>query len=73
MKALDLTNRRFGPNNCRWATKVEQANNMRNNHFIEYDGKKQTIAQWSKEMGISKSVIPYRLNNGYSSEKIFTK
>ena len=34
--------------NCRWVTKEVQANNTRTNVFIEYKGKRQTIAQWAK-------------------------
>lgn len=49
--------------NVRWANREEQNNNKRNNRFIEYNGKKQTISQWGRELGISESLIKQRLDN----------
>lgn len=45
----------YCPKNCRWADYITQNNNMRSNKIIEYKGKKQTMAQWARELG-----IPYR-------------
>ena len=56
----------YCPENCRWATRVEQENNKRNNHLITIDDVTLTIAQWTKEMGFSKSVIQDRLKSGWS-------
>lgn len=43
----------YEPLNCRWVTQVEQQNNKRNNHFIEFNGKRKTIAQWARYYGIT--------------------
>jgi len=36
--------------NCRWVTNKENNNNRRDNVFITYKWKKQTIAQWAHEL-----------------------
>lgn len=66
-------NKGYSPDNCRWVTAQEQANNRRSNHIVEYKGRAQTISQWSRELGISKSKIYYRLVKlGWSIEKTLT-
>ena len=50
----------YCPHNCRWATYVEQNNNTRFNRF--HQGK--TIAQWSRETGLSHACITKRVNSG---------
>ena len=39
----------------------------------EYNGKKLTIPEWSKELGISESALRYRLSIGKPYEQVFTK
>ena len=58
--------------NCRWATKIEQANNKRNNHFLFFNGKKQTIAEWHRELGIKYNTIKTRMARGYPIDKILS-
>lgn len=58
----------YSPENCRWATREEQANNKRKNRFIELNGARMTIAQWSRATGIPQSTIKNRLNRGLSAE-----
>lgn len=57
-------NGNYCPENCRWITNDEQQNNRRNNHIIEFDGKKYTLAQASRLFGIPQSTLWYRLKKG---------
>jgi len=40
---------------------------------VTYNGKTQTISQWSKELGINKYTLWYRFKNGYTVEDAFNK
>jgi hypothetical protein len=39
----------YEPNNCRWATRVAQTNNKRDNHIITAFGETKTAAEWSRD------------------------
>ena len=54
----------YDPENCRWITYKEQMSNKSNNHIVEVDGVKMTIAQASEITGIGRSLITYRDNRG---------
>lgn len=60
----------YHKSNCKWATPKEQSNNTRKNVFITYNGKTQTIAQWSEELGISYHTIYARLRKGWEIERV---
>lgn len=48
--------------NCRWATYLDQLNNRpRFNRWIEFQGRRQTLAQWAREIGVSLETLSDRL------------
>jgi len=66
-------NGNYEPNNCRWTTKTVQANNTRSNHYITYKGKRQTLAQWSRELNIDYFVLKSRIRYHWSIKRAFTE
>lgn len=59
----------YSKENCHWATRLEQSNNMRTNYHLTYKGITKTIALWAKELGWRDNVIRDRLGRGWSVEK----
>lgn len=64
-------NQGYWPDNCKWATKKEQANNRRTSRTIGYEGVSKTLAQWAETLGISYGALQARLDKGWSVEKAF--
>lgn len=54
----------YAPNNCRWATRIEQANNTRRNHFLTFRGETKTLTEWARSIGIKRSSLGERLRRG---------
>lgn len=66
-------NGNYCPENCRWADSTTQANNTRRNHFIEYNGERHTLSEWSRITGISYQKIKDRINKcGWDIKKALT-
>lgn len=66
-------NGNYSKENCRWATKQEQSNNMRNNILITYKNKTLTLSNWSRKLNIRYGTLATRLQRGWSIDRAFNK
>lgn len=66
-------NKGYSPDNCRWVTMLEQAQNTSKNVNITYKGKTQTISAWSRETGIPQNTISRRFKFFDDLEIVFYK
>lgn len=54
----------YCPENCRWATRTDQARNRRSNRLITVNGVTKSLAEWSEETGIGRTTISLRIDAG---------
>lgn len=47
----------YSPDNCRWADRSTQANNVRSNVWVSAFGNRKTVSQWADFLGIPREFI----------------
>lgn len=62
----------YSPENCKWATKREQARNTRRNHYLTLNGRSQCLTAWAIELGVNMNALRSRLRMGWSVEDVLT-
>lgn len=60
----------FTPDNCYWATPNEQQRNSLKAIFLEFQGERHCLTEWSEKLGISVHTISTRINRfGWTPEQ----
>lgn len=63
----------YGPGNCRWATRVDQANNCSSNRIVTWRDETLTLAQWATKLGVGSRMLQWRLSHGWPVEDALSR
>ena len=64
-------NKGYSPENCRWVSIKVQCNNRRNNHYVTYMGKRQSLADWCRELNLNYEKILSKIQRSdWSAEQV---
>ena len=63
----------YCPENCKWSSVIEQANNRHTNRILTCNGEQDTMANWARRTGLPYWLLQERLDNhGWSEERALT-
>ncbi len=62
----------YEPGNVRWATQAQQMNNTTVTRTISWLGQEYTITDVCSKTGLERATVLYRINAGWSGERIMT-
>ena len=59
----------YEPLNCRWVDRTAQSNNRTSNRYVAVSGETDTLANWSRRLGLKYGTVRQRIHRGYSPER----
>lgn len=65
-------NKGYSPDNCRWVTVKEQANNRSTNRICTFNGFTGTLSEVCDHFGLSYGLVNGRIQKGWTEEQAFS-
>ena len=63
----------YSPDNCRWATVLEQNNNKRTNKVVTYQGETHTLSEWCRILNLNYNTVKSRfLTTSWDTDEILS-
>lgn len=59
----------YEPGNVRWATKIEQMRNKRDNRMVTIEGQTRCLKEWSGIFGLDYRMVHQRVRTGWDPER----
>ncbi|HYF38776.1 MAG TPA: hypothetical protein VD930_03725 [Gemmatimonadales bacterium] len=63
----------YSPDNCVWATPLDQSLARRDNRLLTFQGETLPISVWAKRFNISAVALTYRIDAGWETEDALTR
>ncbi|MBF0437464.1 MAG: hypothetical protein HQL77_19170 [Magnetococcales bacterium] len=63
----------YTPLNCRFIPIEKQSSNTSRNRFLEWNGKRQTVSDWARELGEAPQALQHRVDRGWGIQRMLTQ
>lgn len=63
----------YCPENCRWATRIQQQRNTTSNHVVSHNGISKCLAEWAEDVGMNANTLHGRIISGWTIERALTE